>query len=342
MAFALLVFLSLLVATTRAGSGCNEAADDPGPWVSQLDIEKTEEGFELQLHLVGGDVAASSTESVELTLSTKDKRKSFVLMKHNALKGGILEIRTEEDLLSGQAFFVQATLAEYNGNSHGPETLACQVRPQEPHRYSCLRVAEPKKASEGPLPSASSGGQDQQMQMQGMHHGTAGSGHEHPMHQGEHMQGMHGMHGTKGMHGSGMRGSTSMRGTAAPTASMMGAQQAPMAALPLSLGAVCTPGFGNCPAGSECKVYRREFTCQRPVASTVAKGSRMVLVGGLVLFVFLGVVAWLFRQLRVRSGRSFGSLPKVVGKANMDLSTMRPKGPAYQEASDSDEDYRVF
>ena len=99
---------------------------------------------------------------------------------------------TEEDLLSGQAFFVQATLAEYNGNSHGPETLACQVRPQEPHRYSCLRVAEPKKASEGPLPSASSGGQDQQMQMQGMHHGTAGSGHEHPMHQGEHMQGMHG------------------------------------------------------------------------------------------------------------------------------------------------------
>lgn len=30
-----------------------------------------------------------------------------------------------------------------------------------------------------------------------------------------------------------------------------------------------------------------------------------------VLFVFLGVVAWLFRQLRVRSGRSFGSLPKV-------------------------------
>ena len=59
---------------------------------------------------------------------------------------------------------------------------------------------------------------------------------------------------------------------------------------------------------------------------------------------------------------------QVVGKANMDLSTMRPKGPAYQEASDSvprcsrlgedyaevvvcdcsgkllskDEDYRVF
>ena len=168
---------------------------------------------------------------------------------------------TEEDLLSGQAFFVQATLAEYNGNSHGPETLACQVRPQEPHRYSCLRVAEPKKASEGPLPSASSGGQDQQMQMQGMHHGTAGSGHEHPMHQGEHMQGMHGMHGTKGMHGSGMRGSTSMRGTAAPTASMMGAQQAPMAALPLSLGAVCTPGFGNCPAGSECKAGAAARPC---------------------------------------------------------------------------------
>ena len=121
---------------------------------------------------------------------------------------------------------MQAKLAEYNGNSHGPETLVC--RPQERRHYKCLRVDKPEMQKD----------HKQEMQKE------VKNGAEHPVHHGEDMH--HGEH-MGGMH------SGQMRGTSAPTASLFARQAMPMAALPLSLGDACRPGFGTCPAGTECK-----------------------------------------------------------------------------------------
>ena len=49
--------------------------------------------MELTLHLVGGDVASSSTESVELLTVATSKQRHFVLKKVGARKGGIMEVR---------------------------------------------------------------------------------------------------------------------------------------------------------------------------------------------------------------------------------------------------------
>ena len=57
-------------------------------------LSHRQEGFELTLHLVGGDVASSSTESVELlvtgTLTTS--KQHLVLKKAGTRKGGIMEV----------------------------------------------------------------------------------------------------------------------------------------------------------------------------------------------------------------------------------------------------------
>ncbi|CAE7737929.1 unnamed protein product [Symbiodinium sp. CCMP2456] len=88
-----LAFFALLEAAL-AGSGCNEVVQDLGPWIDSASVEKTEEGFSLSLVLVGGDVAASSTESVELLIGRQAEghTRHFVLPKAAARKGGILEI----------------------------------------------------------------------------------------------------------------------------------------------------------------------------------------------------------------------------------------------------------
>ena len=60
-----------------------------------LQISICQEGFELLVHLVGGDVASSSMESVELMISIPKKavkQKHFVLTKAGTRKGGIMEI----------------------------------------------------------------------------------------------------------------------------------------------------------------------------------------------------------------------------------------------------------
>ncbi|CAJ1427278.1 unnamed protein product [Effrenium voratum] len=138
--------LSLLSVHAGTGGGCNDAVKDVGPWVSQLDLDKTEEGYELTLSLDGGDVAASSTESVELLINSSDGKRHFVLPKTGSGTGGLLKVRTEEELSPSGLEAVQVTLAEYNGNAHGPEALACHPSERESResRVVCLRKQMPQ------------------------------------------------------------------------------------------------------------------------------------------------------------------------------------------------------
>eukprot|EP00438_Fugacium_kawagutii_P021352 Skav231114 [mRNA] locus=scaffold2605:72817:78128:+ [translate_table: standard] len=260
-------------------------AKDPGPWVSQLDIQKTEERWEWR-------------------------------------RG------TEESLPSGE-LEMKLTLAEVNGNSHGPEVMRCT--PQGPN-FSCLRVektvAPPTKGSE-----ASADAQP-------------GSGHHM-----QHMQGMQGMAGGMaggGMAGGGMAGGgMAGGGMAGHMAGKAGQPDKPSASqvvrpMALALGEVCVPGGRQCASGTDCKAGVSGFTCQAKVFSAVTPGTltltqslRMALIGALVLLLCLCVVGFLYR--RRAESRSFDELPKVMGKTNLDL----PRTRKY-EAFDSDEEYRTF
>ncbi|CAE7256509.1 unnamed protein product [Symbiodinium necroappetens] len=215
-----LVFFALLEAAL-AGSGCNEVVQDLGPWVDSASVEKTEEGFSLSLVLVGGDVAASSTESVELLIGRQAEghTRHFVLPKAAARKGGILEIRTEEDLLGGVgdgSFSMQATLAEVNGNNHGPESLSCR---REAGRSTCRRTEKKSPAGVSPSSMAGEGG-----------HMMRGSG--------------AGMQGAEGMH-QGMHQGPMPIPSQSPSQSSMPWTKPPRGE--------CHPNSAPCPAGSACK-----------------------------------------------------------------------------------------
>lgn len=333
------VFLSwLAVSRVDAGSGCNEAADDPGPWVSQLDMQKTEvsrgpqEGFELTLHLVGGDVASSSTESVELlvTGTLTASKQHLVLKKTGTRKGGIMEARTEESLPAG-VLDLTVSLAEYNGNAHGPEVMRCTPQGQN---FSCLRV---QKALVTENQAQSPGQQGQQGQQ-----GKQGQQQRSVQTPGE-MHGMHGMGHMQGMHEQMQHAGHSRPGDASGAS---GLRQAMPMAPPLALGDVCMPGRSRCPGGSSCKAGVDGFRCQEPMFSgvkpesyTLTQSLRMALVGALALFLCLCTLGCFYRR-RFRESRTFDELPKVMGKTNLDLPTLKPR--KYIEASDSDEEYRTF
>lgn len=317
-----------MVAIVHAGSGCNEAVDDPGPWVSQLEMQQTEEGFELMVHLVGGDVASSSMESVELMISLpkEAKQKHFVLQKAGTRKGGIMEIRTEERLLpeGTESMEMKVTLAEYNGNSHGPQNMRCSVRPQERQHYSCLSVEKAVAV--------------------GASTGTPAPVHG-PMEGSEHMPSGHMHGGTGGMGGMGHTGH--MRGQMPHQSSepQSATRQAMTAVMALHLGDACIPGHSRCAGGSECKASTMGFTCQdssphlAAAAGSLTQSLRMALIGALALFLCLCLLGWFYRK-HTRDPRTFDELPKVMGKTNLDLPTLKPR--KYIEASDSDEEYRTF
>lgn len=66
-----------------------------------------QEGFKLMVHLVGGDVASSSMESVELMISIPEvKQKHFVLQKAGTRKGGIMEISS---LITSNFVFIKGS-----------------------------------------------------------------------------------------------------------------------------------------------------------------------------------------------------------------------------------------
>ena len=53
---------------------------------------------------------------------------------------------SEEDLLFSEHFELQATLAEYNGNAHGPEKMSCSV---SQGLGRCRRSGEPAASMRG-------------------------------------------------------------------------------------------------------------------------------------------------------------------------------------------------
>ena len=240
------------------------------------------------MHLVGGDVASSSMESVELMISLPKvaKQKHFVLQKAGTRKGGIMEISnsittnfvftkgsrctdflnlsvhihlmsayveiahrpnvtldqgTEEKLLpeGTESMEMKVTLAEYNGNSHGPQNMRCSVRPQERQHYSCLSVekAVAVGASTGtPAPEHGPREGSEHMPSGHMHGGTGGMG------------GMGHMDGGMGSSGH-MRGQMPHQSSEPQSAT----RQAMTAAMALHLGDACIPGHSRCAGGSECK-----------------------------------------------------------------------------------------
>lgn len=319
------------VTIIHAGSGCNEVIDDPGPWVSQLEMQQTEEGFELMVHLVGGDVASSSMESVELMISIPEvKQKHFVLQKAGTRKGGIMKIRTEEKLLpkGTESMEMKVTLAEYNGNSHGPQNMRCSVRPQERQHYSCLSVEKAVSVGASTQTPAPMGGSEH-MASGHMHGGTGGMGH---------MDGMNGGIGASGH----MRGQMPHQSPEPQSAT----RQAKTAAMALHLGDACIPSHNRCAGGSECKASAKGFTCQErslrletAAPDSLISSLRMALIGVLALFLCLCLLGWFYRK-HTRDLRTFDELPKVMGKTNLDLPTLKPR--KYIEASDSDEEYRTF
>ena len=76
--------------------------------IVEFGIFKTcQEGFELMVHLVGGDVASSSMESVELMISIPEvKQKHFVLQKAGTRKGGIMKISS---LITSNFVFIKGS-----------------------------------------------------------------------------------------------------------------------------------------------------------------------------------------------------------------------------------------
>eukprot|EP00434_Breviolum_minutum_P035602 symbB.v1.2.031516.t1/scaffold3666.1/size52310/2 len=311
---------SSLVAIVHAGSGCNEVIDDPGPWVSQLEMQQTEEGFELMVHLVGGDVASSSMESVELMISIPEvKQKHFVLQKAGTRKGGIMEIRTEEKLLpkGTESMEMKVTLAEYNGNSHGPQNMRCSVRPQERQHYSCLSVEKAVSVGASTQAPAPMGGSEHMAS--GHMHGTGGMGH---------MDGMNGGMGASGH----MRGQMPHQSPEPQSAT----RQAMTAAMALHLGDACIPSH-NSAKGFTCQ--ERSLRLETAAPDSLISSLRMALTGVLALFLCLCLLGWFYRK-HTRDLRTFDELPKVMGKTNLDLPTLKPR--KYIEASDSDEEYRTF
>ncbi|OLP79070.1 hypothetical protein AK812_SmicGene40683 [Symbiodinium microadriaticum] len=324
-----LVFFALLEAAL-AGSGCNEVVQDLGPWVDSASVEKTEEGFSLSLVLVGGDVAASSTESVELLIGRQadGHTRHFVLPKAAARKGGILEIRTEEDLLGGVgdgSFSMQATLAEVNGNNHGPESLSCR---REAGRSACRRTEKKSPAGVSPSSMAGEGGH----MMRGSGAGTQGA-------DGPRREGMH-----QGMHQGPM-----------PIPSQSPSQSSMLWTKPPR--GECHPNSAPCPAGSACKASGDgSYICVKAEGEknlrrsfeNPSSGHGFQMMVAAALFVCLSCLCgalFLHRFGRTPGARNVDSVPKVMGKlADGNLSTVQTmtRSRAFENDSDSDDDLRVW
>jgi len=325
-----LAFFALLEAAL-AGSGCNEVVQDLGPWIDSASVEKTEEGFSLSLVLVGGDVAASSTESVELLIGRQadGHTRHFVLPKAAARKGGILEIRTEEDLFGGVgdggSFSMQATLAEVNGNNHGPESLSCR---SEGGRSTCRRT-EKSPAVGSPSPArAGEGGH----LMRGSGASMQGAG---PEHEGMHQR----MHQGPNMPSQSQSQSQSMLWTKPPHGECH-PDSAP-----------CRPG-GACKASGDgsyiCVKAAEPETNLRRRFENPSSGHGFQMMVAAALFVCLSCLcgALFLHRFGIKPGaRNVDSVPKVMGKiADGNLSTVQTmtRSRAFENDSDSDDDLRVW
>lgn len=130
---------------------------------------------------------------------------------------------------------MKVTLAEYNGNSHGPQNMRCSVRPQERQHYSCLSVEKAVSVGASTQTPAPMGGSEH-MASGHMHGGTGGMGH---------MDGMNGGIGASGH----MRGQMPHQSPEPQSAT----RQAMTAAMALHLGDACIPSHNRCAGGSECK-----------------------------------------------------------------------------------------
>ncbi|CAE7206923.1 unnamed protein product [Symbiodinium natans] len=340
--------LAWLLDAALGGSGCNEQVKDLGPWIGSVDVEKTEEGYRVLLELLGGDVAASSTESVELLVGREvGQTKHFVLPKAGARKGGVLELRTDEELLGGvgDSFFMQATLAEYNGNNHGPESLSCRAGVL---RHSTCRRTEKDVAS----PPSSLGTP-----------GTTGPRPDHQPGQGGHMMrgagaGMHegGQHMRSATHnmphqGVPHQGMPHQEGMRHQEASQQAMVQQPPEALD-----ECHPSSNPCKGGSACQVSRQgNYLCVKAEPQTSLRsfadpstghGFRMLVAGA--LFVCLSCLCgalFLHRFVAPRGARNMESMPKVMGKVvDGNLSTVQTmtRSRAFENDSDSDDGLRVW
>ena len=140
---------------------------------------------------------------------------------------------TEESLPAG-VLDLTVSLAEYNGNAHGPEVMRCTPQGQN---FSCLRVQKAlvtENQAQSPGQQGKQGQQQRSVQTPGEMHGMHGMGHM----QGMHEQMQHAGHSRPGD----ASGASGLR------------QAMPMAA-PLALGDVCMPGRSRCPGGSSCKAY---------------------------------------------------------------------------------------
>lgn len=160
-----------------------------------------------------------------------------------------------EESLPAELLDLTVTLAEYNGNAHGPELMRCTPQGQN---FSCLRVQKAlvtENQAQSPGQQGQQGQQGKQGQQGQQQRSVQTPGEIHGMHGMGHMQGMHEQMQHAGHAGHARPGDAS---------GASGLRQAMPMAAPLALGDVCMPGRSRCPGGSYCKAY--DFAAFHPAS----------------------------------------------------------------------------